>query len=1413
MHLAISDEGTTWSVKEWSDWIAQRVQDREKIFMTDPDEMGAAYNRETGYARDYHGRELLELLQNADDAGMECERSRAIVMLSHSGLCVGNTGKTFSAAGVKSLMISDNSPKQLNRTRYIGNRGLGFRSILSWTDCPFILSGNLSLGFDRRRAKEWLEQLCLKDANLRKKADEMRQAGKSSPIPTLSFPFTLGNDRDIKEVKPSEENFPAIWSLAQSLRSQGYDTVIALPFATDTTFEEVQTQLNQMGQEILLFLKNLCDFTLHTPDREEAWHVERHDKSIAISSSDSNTLPQTWQVFETNGTIPSDLLSRDQQVTPDYEIKLVIPKQVPGSDFLFNYFPTQARFPFPLIVHATFELTNNRQSLVESRANKFIAKKMAKFMAEVAEKSHDPEDPWRSLSIIAAKGDVDPILAKLGFSEALIDAAKLQNLIPVRGGQLLNCFNAFRLKYNVKDWLPRDGFEDIVLWTDDVSLSKSLESLGVQILDQNAFRDRLNRLSTVLSLTDRIALIAGLVKSSLMPKNPCPNLLIDDNGEVIPADYVTFLPPADSVSLHLPPWMALRMLHGGFATTLREKLGIGTLRELSHHLSMYRVQEYALTPLASTINARTNEKIEDDPDHELEYRIVALRAIFQLYSRSRDTDVPKRPNDLRIQVPKRLGGVAPADTLYFGQEYDCGIITEFLFGQICPDKIVATPSILQLDADAGKITQFLRWMGVADQPRELVRERCNDSAFQEYVKSKLNYPVEFNPPEFAYSPDDLRWAQLVNVTDIESLEDFIKYIDPHVILAWMSVDGRLENWRSVGDSAAKIERRSSRQVNHRVMQGQKIPSYVIWRLQLSEWLPTSNGHRRAPSQCTLTSALPDDVKAILPRPAINYEHNVFKRLSIDRIRLRSSLERVGVKPSLDDISWDDFYSLLLELPQRDPEGRSARTLYRTLIAKSEGEVSPSGAQREKFLKEGQLWGKRGDSAQYFGIGELFYVEYTSLPDPVCREIPLLDFDRRRGAQKIQRLFGVEPLDNRKIDLVIDYYEPSPRASELDSEFEQLKPFVYAMRIDADSNKTEQKRLVALEIKLCRSVEGRAKVGDREISISLRAPGDVIRDENTAYLVAEPNEPGHILKDELTADAIGEILAGVLRVERGSDFARLASCSVSRREALLERILGFDAKELLLRARISVELKDDDNGKIEEMPPWVEPPQINTPPKRFESEASSQLPTKMAPKSGDEHVGAVQSKEITRIPSPPQRKISMRVRATSSAPSGLNNIPRVVDPVRCQEVASRFEEAEGQNRFPLPVDHLQGTEAYGCDILSFGTEENREQFKKHPDLGLVERFIEVKGRSSEHGKIELNGNELKAAQEHREKFYIYRVYERKEFSEFEIMVLDDPTATNCDVTYNIDLSRTEKTRYWHVSEISNINAADTNGEAS
>ncbi len=94
--------------------------------------------------KSYNGRQLFELLQNIDDA----KSKKALIKIDTKNklLFVANKGLPFSENGLKSLMMAHLSPKDKT---FIGNKGLGFRSLFNWLGEIYIKSENLSVEFSK----------------------------------------------------------------------------------------------------------------------------------------------------------------------------------------------------------------------------------------------------------------------------------------------------------------------------------------------------------------------------------------------------------------------------------------------------------------------------------------------------------------------------------------------------------------------------------------------------------------------------------------------------------------------------------------------------------------------------------------------------------------------------------------------------------------------------------------------------------------------------------------------------------------------------------------------------------------------------------------------------------------------------------------------------------------------------------------------------------------------------------------------------------------------------------------------------------------------------------------------------------------------------------------------------------------
>lgn len=103
------------------------------------------------------------------------------------------------------------------------------------------------------------------------------------------------------------------------------------------------------------------------------------------------------------------------------------------------------------------------------------------------------------------------------------------------------------------------------------------------------------------------------------------------------------------------------------------------------------------------------------------------------------------------------------------------------------------------------------------------------------------------------------------------------------------------------------------------------------------------------------------------------------------------------------------------------------------------------------------------------------------------------------------------------------------------------------------------------------------------------------------------------------------------------------------------------------------------------------------------------------------------------------------------------------------------------------------------MLSFASAEDRANFLAgdHSEARIT-RFIEVKGRSSEGAKIDLRDNELEAARKHKDKYFLYRVFDRSDGS-YALAILKNPLAdeTGVKVFYEVNLDAATRTEEFNI----------------
>src|SRR5690606_731081 len=163
---------------------------------------------------------------------------------------------------VESLMYTGLSTK--NKEEYIGNKGLGFRSVLSWVDSVEIHTREVSFRFSEEYSKKYFQENLLphKDIEdrLRKEKKEKKIAEGEIPVATLAFPELL---------EQSQTTFV---------------TTIVLNFKPEE-LPKILEQLEAISEESLLFLPHIREIVLI--DDIEKRITKKQDSENAVTVNDA----------------------------------------------------------------------------------------------------------------------------------------------------------------------------------------------------------------------------------------------------------------------------------------------------------------------------------------------------------------------------------------------------------------------------------------------------------------------------------------------------------------------------------------------------------------------------------------------------------------------------------------------------------------------------------------------------------------------------------------------------------------------------------------------------------------------------------------------------------------------------------------------------------------------------------------------------------------------------------------------------------------------------------------------------------------------------------------------------------------------------------------------------------------------
>ena len=495
--------------------IAKLIDSNLKTYRDNPDRFLSDYNRELELTKEYNGRQLLELLQNADDAGSkEVEISWS---KDTSQLIISNKGEAFSVGGIKSLMLANLSTK--TKVSYIGNKGLGFRSILNWATHINIYTNDCKLSFSDTIAKDvFNNQLNLSPSDKKKIREERNLTKEALPFPTLAIPSV------------EDDKTKAKWTTRIEI------------FCKEEFETDIENQLLEIKEEILLFLNNIQKITIHISEGEikELASVKKEKsgyESIKIKD-------KSWKVFSRDNILPDEYQDKNQNEKQSFILKVALRDDL-SDDYkkLFNFFPTQLSISLPCIIHGTFELNSSRNHLNASKKNEYILKELVELLKDCALFLTTEKIDWRPYKLLTpTQRTSDSKLIEVFYND--LDTVKNEATIyPCISNQYQALSEA--VYYS-------DEFNSFFQENFPTTLPGLILPLGEELKGKFAddkfnpkyLVEKIDELSlTNISILNRAALIVQLSKViSFSDEALRFSLLVNESDNVIPKDDLAFTP-------------------------------------------------------------------------------------------------------------------------------------------------------------------------------------------------------------------------------------------------------------------------------------------------------------------------------------------------------------------------------------------------------------------------------------------------------------------------------------------------------------------------------------------------------------------------------------------------------------------------------------------------------------------------------------------------------------------------------------------------------------------------------------------------------------------------------------------------------------------------------------------------------
>ena len=1011
---------------------------------------------ENGNIRGYHGREILELLQNADDAYTlylkinpnALKKDISVLFEYKNGkLRVSNYGAPFDIESITSLSQGNNSTK--DRGEFIGNKGIGFRALLNWCDDIKIFSGDYSVRFSAQTANKYLEEL-------KKQNDKVRESCEKDPtlcIPMLSTPEWEDNN----------------------CREKDFDTTIELNVINDSEDMGVMHQVNAFDAYTLIFLRNITHiiFKIGTESIEyQKVCVKDGDRPKVtlkkIVSGDEKEIGEFYYFDEDDG-----------KFGPKYAIAIPCNFDENFRGCMYTFFPIlDKKCPFPLLMHSIFDLSSNRNSINAGQCNRQLFEKLLDFfVSQVTKYFTTKEESASVLKIIkpinySASYDFSPPFEGMldKYLEICRKYVKLQTVndefFAITDGLILN------------DGYPKHfkgpQFDKLIKYCDDNGFLQVL--LGnCSYYSQEDLFEKINALGDTKDSMDKDVIYENIESfdwwvRKFGAEKDLPHVLLDQKGNWLSKGTKCLFPKDDdsdsnSKKIDLPGWAELKILNENYCEALIDYTCTKYPDDIQKIRNSYRsdtppsrkrcvieyykeknpidFKEYSAANLVSPLNAL----IGDDLDR----CIRLLEWLFQY----QDEIFRDKIENIAFKLPDSDLNLKSAKKLYFGTDYgEEYAITESLFHSSAAFARLCAPSWFEFakqEDDLERLEELLIKMGVRKRPPIYIVNDITQVPFSQGFRDYLYEEMSSRDSEVDHS-FSYYWNESTKLKYID--ESFLKEPDLRDVFQWLL---ELEN-DYVFTNGDCVWLKSKRNKKYFYQKGF---SYLHFFLKNAKWLKINDIYYSL-NECFLT----DDkyLKKILPSCISQHELKKWSINSSMMKEIKKFLQKMDVPDSFVSLPSDTLYGLLIKLSEENTREAKdiTRRIYRQCFALDDlDRITADSNNRTKFMNDGLVLCK--NDGQFHHHSEVFF---SSKVEVNISQKYLLDTPLQKGStEKAKRLFFVEKFTEK---VSLHEYENANADTEFQNRLQDYRTIVYCYRRDS-ATEQEKKAFKDWSIHLASSI--------------------------------------------------------------------------------------------------------------------------------------------------------------------------------------------------------------------------------------------------------------------------------------------------------------------------------------------------------